>query len=458
VSSGVTFAAGVAEIACGAGLHGAPAEAVTGPPAGITGVPSNGNVAGSLASRSMIGPNFSSSDDDEDDDPVVGFGVWTGRTGLVLRGPRIGSDREAAVGPVVPPGAPDEESVGAVVVVGAAGPVAGAGLGAAGVGASSSMGTPSCRAFSAAVRTSDRSSTDAMTTTGAELNSVAETPAATASGVWPPSTVVQSFGSWTPAALPPESPPAAGLVPPCPQAASVSVAAVSTPRERSRVSRRARVEDATEPPQCWFVIFDRQATFELPQRAGNLPSAMPCQDLCVNASFPDPRVATADDIPELVALIESAYRGESSRIGWTTEADLLSGQRLDAVMLAEELADPTFRMFVVPDAEGPLACAAVTDRGRGTAYFGMFAVRPNAQGGGIGSWLLARAEEHARSLGARRMEMTVLWMRTDLIAWYARRGYVPTGDRVPFPAGDPRFGLPLRPDLAFVVLAAQLTP
>jgi hypothetical protein len=256
-ASAVTFAAGVAEIACGAGLHGAPAGAVTGPPAGITGVPSNGNAAGSLASRLMIGPNFCSSDEDEDDDPVVGFGVWTGRTGLVLRGARIGSDREAAVGPVVPVGAPDEESVGAVVV---AGPVAGAGLGAAGVGASSSMGTPSCRAFSAAVRTSDRSSTDAMTTTGAELNSVAETPAATASGVWPPSTVVQSFGSWTPAALPPESPPAAGLAPPCPQAASVSVAAVSTPRERSRVSRRARVEDATEPPVSNLqMIFGRQS-------------------------------------------------------------------------------------------------------------------------------------------------------------------------------------------------------
>lgn len=377
----------------------------------------------------------------------------------MLRGARIGSAaREAALGPVDSDGAADEASVGELVVVGEAVPVDWTGLGVAGVGASSSIGTPICRAFSAAVRTCARSSTEAMNTTGAELNNVEETAAATASGVWPDTTVVQSFGSWTPAALPPESPPDAALPPPDPHAASVNVAAVSTPRERSRVSRRARVEDATEPPQCWFLIFDRQATFELAQPAGNLPNAMACQDLCVYASFPDPRVATPADIPELVALIESAYRGESSRAGWTTEADLLDGQRLDAAMLAEELADPTFRMLLISAADGPLACAAVTDRGTGTAYFGMFAVRPSAQGSGVGSWLLARAEQYARSVGATRMEMTVLWMRTDLIAWYARRGYVPTGDRVPFPAGDRRFGLPLRPDLEFVVLAAPLTP
>ncbi len=92
------------------------AEAVTGPPAGITGVPSNGNAAGSLASRLMIGPNFSSSDaapdeEDEDEDPVPGFGVAAGRTGLVPSGARIGSEREAAVGPVCD-GAADEASDG----------------------------------------------------------------------------------------------------------------------------------------------------------------------------------------------------------------------------------------------------------------------------------------------------------------------------------------------------------
>ena len=210
------------------------------------------------------------------------------------------------------------------------------------------------------------------------------------------------------------------------------------------------------PPRPASDLVPLKATFERRTPAGNLTYAMPCQDLCVNASFSAPRIATRADIPELVALIESAYRGESSRAGWTTEADLLDGQRLDAAMLAADLADPAFRMLVVADAVGLLACAAVTDRGAGTAYFGMFAVRPSAQGNGVGTFLLNTAEEHARSFGATRMDLTVLWMRTDLIAWYARRGYLPTGERMPFPLGDPRFGLPLRPDLEFVVLRAQL--
>jgi hypothetical protein len=189
-----------------------------------------------LASRLMIGPNFCSSDaalEDEEDDPDVGAGVWTGRTGLVCSGARIGSEREAAVGRVVSDGVADEESVGEVVVVGPDVVVGDwVGPAEAGVGASSSIGTPICRAFSAAERTSEWSSTDAMTTTGAELNSAELTPAATASGVWPATTVVQSLGSCTPAALPPELfPPGPTL--PRPHAASVSVVAVSTPSERS---------------------------------------------------------------------------------------------------------------------------------------------------------------------------------------------------------------------------------
>jgi GNAT superfamily N-acetyltransferase len=164
------------------------------------------------------------------------------------------------------------------------------------------------------------------------------------------------------------------------------------------------------------------------------------------------------DIPALVALVESAYRGESSRAGWTTEADLLDGQRIDATMLAAELADPAVTVLHLTDPAGVLACAAVTDRGADTAYFGMFAVRPTMQGTGVGSWMLRCAQAHARGLGAVRMEMSVLWMRTDLLDWYARRGYRPTGRRIPFRHGDPRFGLPRRADLEFVVLEAPLAP
>jgi GNAT superfamily N-acetyltransferase len=169
------------------------------------------------------------------------------------------------------------------------------------------------------------------------------------------------------------------------------------------------------------------------------------------------RAAAVPDVPALLGLVHSAYRGESSRVGWTTEADLLDGPRLTAELLTAELADPANTVLLVEDSDGLLACATVTDRGGGPAYFGMFAVRPGAQGGGVGSALLDAAEARVRVGGGTAMEMTVIRQRADLIAWYARRGYHPTGEHRPFPYGDERYGLPRRPDLEFSVLRKALT-
>jgi len=186
------------------------------------------------------------------------------------------------------------------------------------------------------------------------------------------------------------------------------------------------------------------------------------------------RPATLDDVPELLALVTSAYRGETSRAGWTTEADLLDGQRTDpaeisaivtgaaGLVLVAEQAPRECGQAAVAGENGAapgrhiLACCQLEHHGS-TAYFGMFAVSPTLQAGGIGSAVLAEAERHARDVwGADRMELYVISQRTELIAWYARRGYRPTGARKPFPYGDERFGLPRRPDLAFTVLAKAL--
>lgn len=186
------------------------------------------------------------------------------------------------------------------------------------------------------------------------------------------------------------------------------------------------------------------------------------------------RAATLDDVPELLALVTSAYRGESSRAGWTTEADLLDGGRTDAQAIADIVTGADGTILVTDEAEAgqggsaPGAGAPGLDRRRivaccqlerhgDTAYFGMFAVRPARQAAGLGSVVLAQAERYARDAwGAERMEMYVISQRADLIAWYARRGYQPTGDIRPFPYGDERFGLPRRDDLAFTVLAKPL--
>lgn len=169
------------------------------------------------------------------------------------------------------------------------------------------------------------------------------------------------------------------------------------------------------------------------------------------------RHASATDVEAIVALVESAYRGEASRAGWTTEADLLDGQRTDAAAVADILRSPGSTMLLA-DADGALVgCCQLERRAGGEAYFGMFSVRPGQQAQGLGRQLLAEAERIAADeWAARRMVMTVLAQRHELIAWYERRGYWVTGERKPFPYGDERFGIPQRPDLVFVVLAKPL--
>ncbi|GAB2938072.1 GNAT family N-acetyltransferase [Rhodococcus aerolatus] len=168
------------------------------------------------------------------------------------------------------------------------------------------------------------------------------------------------------------------------------------------------------------------------------------------------RAAGTADVDAVVALVQSAYRGDPSRAGWTTEADLLAGQRTDAEAVAAEVADPALTVLLAERAGTLLACVQVADRGDGLAYVGGFAVRPGEQGAGVGRAVLAAAEEHARARGAGRVEMTVIAQRTELIAWYGRRGYAATGETRPFPYGQERFGVPLRDDLHFVVLAKDL--
>lgn len=168
------------------------------------------------------------------------------------------------------------------------------------------------------------------------------------------------------------------------------------------------------------------------------------------------RAATADDVEAIVALVESAYRGDASRAGWTTEADLLDGRRTGADDVMAQITRPQSRILLA-EVDGRLvACAhvAVED---GAGYFGMFSVKPTLQGGGLGKRVLAEAERIVREeYGQRLMRMTVIDVREELIAWYERRGYRRTGIKKPFPYGDERFGLPRRDDLRFEVLEKPL--
>jgi GNAT superfamily N-acetyltransferase len=170
------------------------------------------------------------------------------------------------------------------------------------------------------------------------------------------------------------------------------------------------------------------------------------------------RNAEIGDIEALHILIESAYRGDSARAGWTHEADLLGGQRIDQDGLADILGDPGQHLLVATGANRSLlGCVEITDRGAGLAYLGLLSVAPAGQAKGLGKQLIVAAEAFARDrLAATRMEMTVIRQRTELIAYYERRGYRQTGEERPFPYGDNRFGVPRTDDLSFVVLARTL--
>ncbi len=148
------------------------------------------------------------------------------------------------------------------------------------------------------------------------------------------------------------------------------------------------------------------------------------------------RLATSTDLPALKVLVESAYRGDSARGGWTHEADLLDDERITAEDLAAILDDPAQHVLIALDSTGA-ACGTVTatNKGTGMAYMGMLAVDPARQAGGLGRRLMAAAEDAARGFGARAMEMTVISRRAELIAYYERRGYARTGETRPFPYG-----------------------
>lgn len=176
------------------------------------------------------------------------------------------------------------------------------------------------------------------------------------------------------------------------------------------------------------------------------------------------RPADVTEVPALVELVNSAYRGEASRRGWTTEADLLGGQRTDCESLGAQLTAAESLLLVAELDARLVGCVFLERVSAGAAaaaiveaYVGMLTVDPRIQAAGIGSAVLTAAERYASdALGAVAIRMTVIAQRAELIAWYERRGYARTGEVQAFPYGDARFGEPKRDDLYFVVLRKRL--
>ena len=168
-------------------------------------------------------------------------------------------------------------------------------------------------------------------------------------------------------------------------------------------------------------------------------------------------LAAAADLPRILNLVDSAYRGGRARAGWTHEADLIAGPRTDLATLHAIFADRAQRLIVAQRDHSIIGSVVVADRGDGVAYLGMLAVDPHHQAHGVGRMLISEAERRAATdFRAILIEMTVIGRRTELIAYYQRRGYTLTGERRPFPFEDRSIGDPLTDDLDFVVLARSL--
>ena len=169
--------------------------------------------------------------------------------------------------------------------------------------------------------------------------------------------------------------------------------------------------------------------------------------------------AVEADFAEIIDLVNLAYRGTGPSASWNIEAGIIEGQRLNELLIREDLAAKPDAHFLIhrDEIDGSLVGTVWLDeREDGIWHLGLLTVRPTLQNSQLGRTLLSAAEKFAREGGAGRIRMDVVNVRDTLIAWYQRRGYRLTGETKPFPYGDNRFGKPLRNDLEFVVLEKNL--
>lgn len=165
-------------------------------------------------------------------------------------------------------------------------------------------------------------------------------------------------------------------------------------------------------------------------------------------------VATEKDIPSLLKLINNAYRGDYSKKGWTTEADLLDGIRTDKEALEQMMHQQGAAFLKCHDEENELIGCVYLQQQKNNLYLGMLTVAPDLQAKGIGKQLLAASKKYAKEKQCEAIVMTVISVRHELIAWYERHGFYKTGETKPFP-NDVRFGIPKQP-LEFIVMRKEL--
>jgi len=139
------------------------------------------------------------------------------------------------------------------------------------------------------------------------------------------------------------------------------------------------------------------------------------------------RTASKSDAEAIAQLVNKAYRPETGSAGWTHESDFVSGNRTSAGQVAEIMSTPDSVILVGLKDSEIVACIQVEKDGK-NSHIGMLAVNPNLQGAGAGKHMLAHAESYANeSFCSEKFIMAVVSSRSELIAFYLRRGYQKTG-------------------------------
>jgi predicted N-acetyltransferase YhbS len=153
------------------------------------------------------------------------------------------------------------------------------------------------------------------------------------------------------------------------------------------------------------------------------------------------RLATVNDLQAISALVNSGYRGDESKKGWTTEADYLDGIRTSPDLLKQSFeAEGTY--FLVYEEVGKIVGSVCLENKPDFLYLGMLTVNPNLQNAGIGGALIAEAEAFAKFFNLHKIKILVLSQRHELIAYYERKAFYKTGATAPFPMDNPDFGIP----------------
>lgn len=173
-----------------------------------------------------------------------------------------------------------------------------------------------------------------------------------------------------------------------------------------------------------------------------------------NLQFPN---AVPEQAGEITSLVNSVYRGDNAKKGWTTEAEILGGIRITEEKVTEYINTKDNVIMLAVNDKKIIGCVHLEKEGN-SCWLGMLSVDVNYQTYGLGKMLIEKSESFVKEkFGCGEMKMKVIGVRKELLEYYFRRGYRLTGEREDFIVDEDTFGKPFVQGLYFEILSKKLT-